>query len=129
MTRAPARRRAGFTLVSVILAMVLMSIGVLALVGANATALRTLNTEGVRVTALQIARSALESARARPPATLASEGPTAVDERGIPAADGAYLRTITVAPVDSSLWQLVVEVRPPGARSVVLETQVLRRTW
>lgn len=128
--RALVRRgRRGFTLISVIIAMVLLSVGVLALAGANATALRVFNTEGVRTSALQIARSHLESLRGRDPSTLVSEALTNVNEMGAPTVDGRFSRLVTVSQLDSALIRVQVEVRPQIGRPVVLETQVFRPTW
>lgn len=121
--------RAGFTLISVIIAIVLLSVGVLALAGANATALRVFNTEGVRTTALQIARAHMESLRGRDPTTLTSEGAVAVDELGQAVSGGRYSRTVTITTVDSSLVSVQVQVTPQVGRPVVLETQVFRPSW
>jgi type IV pilus assembly protein PilV len=123
------RARRGFTLISVIIAIVLLSVGVLALAGANATALRVFNTEGVRTTALQIARAHMESLRGRDPTTLTSEGAVAVNELGVPAAGGRFSRTVTVTTVDSALVSVQVQVTAQTGRPVVLETQVFRPTW
>ncbi len=128
--RVLLRRHAkGFTLISVIIAMVLLSVGVLALAGANATALRVFNTEGVRTSALQIARSHLESLRGRDPSTLVNEALTNVNELGAPTVDGRFGRIVTVSQLDSALIRVQVEVRPQIGRPVVLETQVFRPTW
>jgi Tfp pilus assembly protein PilV len=126
---ATRRTRRGFTLISVIIAMVLLSVGVLALAGANATALRVFNTEGVRTNAVQIARSHVETLRGRDPATLVSEPATAVNELGAPTVGGRYQRTVEVATIDSTLLRLVVTVTAPVGRPVVLETQVYRPIW
>lgn len=131
---APARElsprgRKGFTLISVIIAMVLLSVGVLALAGANATALRVFNTEGVRTNAVQIARSHVETLRGRDPATLVSEPATAVNELGAPTVGGRYRRTVAVSVIDSTLLRLVVTVTAPVGRPVILETMVYRPIW
>lgn len=129
--RRPRRGRAGFTLISVIIAIVLLSVGILALAGANATALRVFNTEGVRTTAVQIARSHLESLRGRDPSTLTSEAAVAVNELGAPTAGGRFSRLVTVTTVDSALVSVRVQVTPTTGtgRPVVLETQIFRPSW
>lgn len=109
--------------------MVLLSVGVLALAGANATALRVFNSEGVRTSALQIARSHLESLRGRDPTTLVSENLLQVNELGTPTVGGRFGRVVTVSQLDSALVRVQVEVRPQIGRPVILETQVFRPTW
>ena len=132
-TRLVARLRSGlrrgFTLISVIIAIVLLSVGVLALAGANATALRVFNTEGIRTTAMQIARSHLESLRGRDPTTLTSESATAVNELGVPTTGGRFQRQVTVAQIDSALVRVQVQVTSQVGRPVVLETQIYKPTW
>jgi type IV pilus assembly protein PilV len=121
--------RRGFTLISVIIAIVLLSVGVLALAGANATALRVFNTEGIRTSALQIARSHLESLRGRDPTTLANEPLTQVNELGVVTAGGRFGRQVTVTQVDSALVRVQVQVTPVAGRPVTLETQIYKPTW
>jgi type IV pilus assembly protein PilV len=124
-----SRARAGFTLISVIIAMVLLSVGVLALAGANATALRVYNTEGVRTNAVQIARSHVETLRGRDPSTLTSEPSVAVNELGTPTVGGRYQRSVTVTTLEPTLLNLTVTVTAPVGRPVVLETQIYRPVW
>ncbi|MDX2183505.1 MAG: prepilin-type N-terminal cleavage/methylation domain-containing protein [Gemmatimonadaceae bacterium] len=128
LSSGPARRD-GFSLVSVIIAMVLLSVGVLALAGANAASLRVASTEGTRSVALQIARSHLEFLRTRSSTTLASEGETRVDETGVAASDGTFRRTVTVRTISADILSVEVKVVSPQEQTVVLETQVPRTPW
>jgi type IV pilus assembly protein PilV len=127
--RAAARARRGFTLISVIIAIVLLSVGVLALAGANATALRVFNTEGIRTSALQIARTYMESLRGRDPTTLANEPLTQVNELGVVTPGGRFGRQVTVTQLDSALIGVQVQVTPATGRAVVLETHIYKPTW
>jgi Tfp pilus assembly protein PilV len=116
-------------LVSVIIAMVLLSVGVLALAGANAASLRVAATEGTRSVALQIARSHLEFLRTRRTTTLASQAETRVDETGLVSTSGLFRRTVTVRTISTDVLSVEVRVVSPQGQAVVLETQVPRTTW
>jgi type IV pilus assembly protein PilV len=123
--------RRGFTLISVIIALILLSVGVMALAGANAAALRTFNREGVRSTALEIARAHLERLRGINPSLLASETGVRVNALGDPDVAGTFTRTVTVAATgDTALVSLTVTVRPDAAVSpVALQTLIYRPIW
>lgn len=134
LPRGPRRRprgRAGFTLVSVIIAMVLLNVGVLALAGAMQVSMRVVNTENTRNTALQLARSYLEQVRGRNPDLLTTEPTTRIDETGAVNVNGRYQRTLTVAALtDTTLIRVRVDVASlSGARPVSMETLVFRPIW
>jgi type IV pilus modification protein PilV len=123
MTRT---REAGFTLISVMMAVVILSIGILALGRSQAMLVRAQATSAQRDIALSIARNYVEEVRSRTTA-LASEGAVAVDETGTPSAAGAYRRSLTVADLGNNLFQTTCDVTyPRGTRPMQIVTLIFR---
>ena len=123
------RRDSGFTLVSVLVALGILSLGLLALARAQAVMVASQGNTANRTTALAIARDYAEVLRSRDPATLVSEAPVAVDSRGQPTAGGAYRRTTNVTILAANLLQVQVLVTyPRSATPVDLITLIYRRT-
>lgn len=120
-------REAGFTLVSVLVAVMLLGIGVIAVTRAQSMALRGQTQATLRGTALAVARTRMEQVRAADPYALADEPPVHVDAAGRPAADGPFVRSVDVTERERSLLQVDVRVAfPRGAAPVVLSTLVYR---
>jgi len=107
------RRDRGFTLVSVMVALAILSIGLLALARAQASIVANQGNIANRTTALTIARDYAEVLRSRSPWTLVSEAPVAVDARGQPLAGGAYRRSTNVTVLANNLLQVQVLVTYP----------------
>jgi Tfp pilus assembly protein PilV len=123
------RRDSGFTLVSVLVALGILAIGLLALARAQAVMVASQGNTANRTTALAIARDYTEVLRSRDPATLVSEAPVAVDSRGQPAASGAYRRTTNVTILAANLLQVQVLVTYPRSGTPVdIITLIYRRT-
>jgi Tfp pilus assembly protein PilV len=123
------RNERGFTLISVLLAVSMLTIGLLAL--ARTQGILTSSEAGVsnRTIALAIATDRLEQLRASDPATLATEPPAMVDANGNPSASGAYQRSVTVTLDAANLVRLLVVVNYPRMTSPVqLEALIYRRT-
>jgi Tfp pilus assembly protein PilV len=119
-------REAGFTLISVILAVVILSIGIMALGRSQAMLVRAQATSASRDIALGIARNYVEEVRSRT-AVPTSEGATAVDETGTAAAGGHYRRSLTVSDLGDNLYEATVSVTyPRGAQPVTLVTLIYR---
>jgi type II secretory pathway pseudopilin PulG len=121
----------GFTLISVIIATVMLSIGLLALARTQ-TAL--VSAEGAlqrRNTALSIAQAYLDQERSGDLWALVVEAPTAVNEHGQASGSGIYRRSVDIAEVvagQPNLIQLTVTVSYPGsANAVQLATLIYRR--
>jgi Tfp pilus assembly protein PilE len=91
----------GIGMVSVLVAIVLLAIGVVAISASSAymVSLQTDASERARATAIAVAY--MEEVKMRVPQTLASEDTVAVSETGTAAADGAFLRALTVIPEPS----------------------------
>jgi len=90
------RRREGFSLLSVLVAMVLMGFGVLALSQALLRAQQLESRTDLRVMADVIAGGYMEEILTRDPRTLVSESPVRVDESGDESESGAFVRTLIV---------------------------------
>lgn len=89
---------AGFGMVSLLIAIVLLAIGVIAL-STSSTYLTSLHTDAAeRTRATAIAVSYMEEVKTRDPTTLTSESAVRVDETGSPAATGAFVRRLSVSP-------------------------------
>ncbi|MGD2217813.1 MAG: hypothetical protein PVJ64_13740 [Gemmatimonadales bacterium] len=91
----------GFGMVSVLVAIVLLAIGVVAISASSAymVSLQTDASERARATAIAVAY--MEEVKMRAPTSLASEDTVAVSATGAVAAGGAFLRSLTVIPEPS----------------------------
>lgn len=123
------RNERGFTLISVLLAVSILTIGLLAL--ARTQGMLTSSESGVsnRAVALTIATDRLEQLRGSDPSTIVSEAAVAVDANGQPSASGAYQRSATVSLDQANLLRLTVVVTYPQMTTPVqLEALIYRRT-
>lgn len=117
---------AGFTLISVILAVVILSVGILALGRSQAMLVRAQAVSEARNVALGIARNYIEEVRSRT-AIPASEGATAVDETGTAAGGGHYRRSLTVSDLGNGLYEATCSVTyPRGTQPVQIVTLIYR---
>ena len=107
-----ARDERGFTLISVLLAVMMLTIGLVAL--ARTQGLLTAAESGVsnRSVALAVATGYLEQLRGSDPSTLASEAPVAVD------ADGQPVRERAVPAIDRGHPRPAQPGAPPGHRGL-----------
>jgi len=127
MTRVRDER--GFTLISVLLAVMILIIGLVAL--ARTQTLLTAAESGVsnRSVALSVATAYLEQLRGADPSTLVSESPVAVDADGQPSAAGPYQRSTVVTLDQTNLVRLrVVVAYPRGPTPVELVALLYMRT-
>ena len=110
------KNEAGFSLISVIIAMVLLSVGIMSLARVGGEVLEIHSATSGRSTALAIARGHLEQIRARPAAELVSESPVKVDASGTITPSGMFTRSVDVQDVAYNLRQVKVIVDFPRAR-------------
>ena len=125
--RVARSRRRGFTIVSMLMAIILLAVGLFSLMGANAqtVAMQTLSQN--RTSAIAIARGYMEQVRTRDPWSIVSESAVALNSDGQAASGGAFVRTLTVTTVRQNLIQIVVDVQyPRGAQPVQLTTSFFR---
>jgi len=117
---------AGFTLISVIMAVVILSVGIMALSRSQAMLVRAQATSAQRDVAIGIARNYVEEIRSRT-AIPVSEASTAVDETGTAAAGGKYRRSLTIADLGNDLYQATCNVTyPRGPQPVQIVTLIYR---
>jgi prepilin-type N-terminal cleavage/methylation domain-containing protein len=125
----PARRDRGFTLISVMVALVVVSVGLLALARAQASMVASQGNTANRTVGVTIARDYAEVLRARDPRTLVSEPAIRVDREGVPSGTGAYTRTTNVTVLAPNLLQVQVLVAyPRGGAPVEILTLIYRPT-
>jgi type II secretory pathway pseudopilin PulG len=119
------RRRRGFSLISMIVAIVLLGVGVSALARASGATLTMQTLAQNRTNAIAIARAYLEEVRTRDPWLVESQGATSVDADGQPG--GPYTRRLDVVELRQNLVELRVQVDyPRGTQPVQLVTYLFR---
>lgn len=122
-----ARPRRGFTLISMLVAVVLLTVGVMALAQANAATIKVGTRTANRGVALAIGRAYLEELRSSDPWSIQSQSAQRVDADGVPDANGAYTRAVTVTVLRTNLIALRVDVDYPNPTGPVrLETFLYR---
>lgn len=111
----PPRSAGGFTIVSVLIAMVLLSVGILSVMTVSVQAFAMQTHGGTKSTALSIARSYMEEVRGREPTDLESEDAIQVNEDGQSDDTGVYTRELIVEDKSVHLMEVTVRVTYPGA--------------
>ena len=124
-TRASARR--GFTLVSMLVALILLGVGVGALANATAQTLKSQTIAQNKTNAIAIGRAYVESVRTQDPWQITSEGSTRVDADGTASADGMFSKSLDLVVERQNLIRLTITVEYPRmATPVVLTTYLFR---
>ena len=119
------RGAGGFTLISVLIALVMLVIGLLALARSQTGMVKSQSSLSSRTRAYIIARQAAEQLRALPPATLASSATTFVDSLGNPTGSSGFTRTITVTSDTTNLYRVAVSVTYPGGAAPIQVTTLI----
>ena len=114
-----ARPRQGFTLVSMIVAIVLLTVGIMALANANTNTIKYQAMAQNRTNAVAIARAYLEEVRSRDPWTIVSESVERVGPDGIADSNGGFLRSMEVNEQRNNLLRLELTVDFPRAEQPV----------
>lgn len=114
----------GFSLISTLIAVVILAIGILALAKTSAGVVRAGAQAASRTEAVSVARAYMEEVRSRQPAALISEAAVACDREGVPNANGPYTRSVVVTDVSSNLKSVRVVVTMPNS-SVPVELVTL----
>lgn len=110
------RREDGFTIISVLVAIVMLSVGILALSRSGTQAMAAQTLAGSRTTALAIGRAYMEAVRSRPPAEVLSESAARVDRTGTADPNGAFTRSVVVNNVRHNLKEIRVIVEFPRSK-------------
>jgi Tfp pilus assembly protein PilV len=120
MERPPAS--AGYSLISVLVAIILLVVGVLSLSNVLTQSLEMQTVISVRTTAVYIAQTYMEELRSRDPLTLAAEAAVRVDDQGAADASGIFTREVLVDSAGRNLIQVQVVVTNPRSSPVRLVT-------
>ena len=121
---AVRRPDAGMSLISVMVAIILLSIGVTSVsqVLTQSVAMQTI--VAMRTTGLDVARSYMEEVRGRDPLTVTAEAEVRVNERGELDSEGRFLRELTIQTVDLHLVEAIVIVTLPRSNPIRLVTWI-----
>jgi type IV pilus modification protein PilV len=118
---APRERSdAGFGLIEVIVALLILSVGILSVsnVLTQSVSMQTITAQ--RTSALTIAQTAMEQIRATDPLLIVAEPETAVNEDGTPDVNGVFTREVTVSVVSGNVNEVTVIVTAPRSSPVRL---------
>jgi type IV pilus assembly protein PilV len=121
------RPRSGFTVISMLVAVILLAVGLMSLARASAQTITMQTLAQNRTNAIAISRAYLEQIRTRDPWTVQSEPARVVDAEGMPAANGFYRRTVNVSVTRQNLLKVDVLVTyPRGTQPITLTTSFFR---
>lgn len=126
------RNEQGFTLVSVMVALVMTTVGLLALLSTQVTSYSLETQANARTAAVSVARAYMEDIKARDPRTLSSVplGPERVDAAGEPSESGVFQRSVEIASGGDHLKEIRVKVLfPKATQPVELVTLVYHQTF
>lgn len=128
-SRVPRVRRArkGFTLISMMVAMVLLIVGVSALGTANASTITLQTLAQNRTNAIALARSYVEEVRTRDPWLVESESAVRLNADGVASSTGAYVRSMIVRETRNNLVEIEIRLDYPRATQPVKLTTSLFR--
>lgn len=113
---------AGYSLISVLVAIILLIVGVLSLSNVLTQSLEMQNIMSVRTTALYVAQTYMEELRSRDPLTLTSEAAVRVDDQGALDAAGLFTREVLVDSAGRNLISVEVVITNPRSSPVRLLT-------
>lgn len=121
------RTEEGFTLISVMIAVSMLTIGLLALARSQTSLTKAQGGTSMRAVAYGIARSYAEDVRGRPATAIVTESATLVDNQGIPSGTGVYTRSMIVSSDSPRLYRVTIQVAyPQGTQPVQLVTLIFR---
>ena len=104
----------GFSLLSVLVAIVLTSVALLALAGVGLTTQSVRTVAHQRSVATTLAAAYLEEVKGRDPGTLASETPVKIDEIGNDNPNGPFERELVVESLTDWASRITVRITHPG---------------
>ncbi len=119
-----ARSNAGFGLIGVIVAMVLLSVGILSLSGVLTQSVGMQTMISQRTNALYVAQATMETIRAMDPLTVTAQSEIAVNEDGEPDVNGIFTRTVAIGDPGRNLIEVTVTVTSPRSTPIRLVTWI-----
>lgn len=118
------RPAAGFGLISVLVAIVLLSVGVLSISQVLTQSVSMQTIMSIRTTALDLARAYMEDVKSRDPLTLVSEAAVRVNDKGVEDSNGIFTRELVVTSVALHLDEITVIVTTPRSSPISLVTWI-----
>ena len=118
------RRDAGFGLVSVMTAIVLLSVGVLSLSQLLTQSVSMQTIIASRTSGLDVARSYMEEVKGRDPLLIEAEPEVRVNEKGEEDSNGLFTKELTVTTVQLHLVEATVIVTMPRSNPIRLVTWI-----
>lgn len=121
---AAGRKDAGFSIVAVLVALILLSVGVLSVsnVLTQSVSMQTMGNQ--RTQALYIAQTVMEGIRGMEPVAITAVAQEQVDEAGQPDANGVYTREVTTFDAGRNLVGVNVIVTAPRTEPITLTTWI-----
>ena len=119
------KRQDGFTLVSVMIAVVMLMVGIMALSKTGTMVVSAHAKAASRTTALIIARGHMEWIRGVDPSNLVSAAPQTVNDEGVQDPNGHFVRSVSVDDVARNLKRIVVTVDFPRSNNHPVELVTL----
>lgn len=113
------RPDAGYSLVSVVIALLLLSVGVISLSSVLTQSISMQTVMDTRTSALYVAQTHLEFLKSQDPISLASTSAVQVDASGTPDAGGVFSREVTVTDAGRNLIEIVVSVTSPRSNNPI----------
>lgn len=115
----PPRANGGYTLIGILVAIIVVSVGLTAILSAQVNATTMQRSSGLRTTSVEIARTYMETLKAKDPRVIVEETDIRVNESGTVSATGNYLRSVSLDPGGDGLKKVTVSVTYPGGRKAV----------
>lgn len=119
--------RRGFTVVSMLVAIILLAVGLMSLARASAQTVTLQTLAQNRTNAIAIGRSYLEQIRTRDPWTVVAEPEVVVNAEGVPTSGNFFKRRVDVTVTRQNLLRVDVVVSYPRAtQPITLTTSFFR---
>ena len=121
---AVRRPDAGIGLIAVMVAITLLSVGILSLTQVLTQSVSMQSVSSQPTIALDIARAYMEDVKGRDPLTLVTESLVQVNEKGQVDSGGVFTRQLTIASVALHLVSATVVVTLPRSNPIELVTWI-----
>lgn len=123
-----SRNEGGYGLVSVVMAILLLSVGALSVSNVLTQSVAMQTVSSVRTAGLDVARAYMEDLKSRHPSEIASVASVRVNERGEEDPAGAYAVEVDVNEAEKKIKQVTVMVTTPRSSPVTLVTLIYDQT-